>query len=480
MRVDVKHRTILLKQAEEQCALVHVLKIPSLVYCRMTSNDDSERSITTLIEEQHTRSKEREKQIEQMAMWMADVENDKDARFWDKYTQAQLKVTDIDKRITSVNRIIQERVHNQEFLSSTMLDRSNSLLSDSVTKTMTDSSNVLSKTLMKIDECKPEGGLTSITALVFRRWKTSLQSLMETGPILSQTEKANLFRRCAGSLLLNKLQLLTQDIDEKSLTPYDDIIKVLDEYFNSAVNKRQAKMELKASYQKADETNLIFIDRLMTAALNCGFTKDEFDEQLMDVIAKNSNDKKIREKALLTDKAGKRPSYSEIRNEALNIATVKANEKMHGNKQMKDLPVEAYTVKSGESSMGQQRSSMGQQRSSYAPASQRWMSPRDPARLQEDRYRDKSLGNLSKNQTCNRCATAGHDSENCPHRHKICHGCNKTGHLRRACRSGATSSGHSFKVKTSTSAKKQRVNSLNDSVKEPKYEVSTSGTSEED
>lgn len=289
-----------------------------------------------------------------------------------------------------------------------------------------EASTSLSRNLLRIDQCKPTDGQVTITSTVYHRWRNMLLSTVGE---MSEQEKESFFRKSAGSNLLDVLEMLpeTQLVDAGSDTPFSDIIKRLDCFFESDGMKRSARLELETMKQDAlkNESNMSFLERVMKAAMNCNFPKSEFDERLMNVISKNSRDKKIREAANEIDRNGKRYTYTQFRDFILQLELFRDNEKLHKEDGIKSKQLSVHEVHSPT----QQESGMN--RSSYQPAGARSFHQRDPSRARSSTFQRGQLGRPVK--ACYRCGSRAHDPMGCPHRSKTCYNCNRVGHMQNQC-----------------------------------------------
>lgn len=282
-----------------------------------------------------------------------------------------------------------------------------------------DASSTLSRNLMRIDQCKPAEGGMSISSTVYHRWR---DMLLSTVGGMTEQEKESFFRKSAGSNLLDVLEMLpeSQLVDGTSPTPFSDIITRLDNFFKSDGIKRAARLELETMKQdtQKNESNMTFLERAMRAAMNCSFPAAEFDERLMNVVAKNSSDRKIREAANEIDRNGKRYTYIQFRDFILHLELFRDNEKLHREEKSKSKQLSMNEVRSNH-------------RSSYQPSGARSFYQRDPSRARPAPYQYQQLGQPGK--TCYRCGSRAHDQISCPQRTKTCYKCNREGHMQNMC-----------------------------------------------
>lgn len=280
----------------------------------------------------------------------------------------------------------------------------------------------LSKNLLHIDPCKPSEGSNTISAANYQRWQ---KLLLRTTESLTEEEKESFFLKSAGPELMDILEMLTdQSQDSASETPFSDILSCLDTYFKSDGVKTEACSEFEAMKRNASkgESNVAYLDRIAKAAKNCGFAAHEFDKRLMTVVARNTDDERVRKAAIEVDFNGKYRTYVQFRNhlrhldlvQNIGLANVKASTPS------KELSVHAVE--------GAHSSKMA--RSSYQPYGARSFNFRDPSRARPAPFM-RSEGDLRFKQ-CHRCG-GGHDAASCPCRMNTCFKCGRVGHMKAMC-----------------------------------------------
>lgn len=297
-------------------------------------------------------------------------------------------------------------------------DRSLLVASDTISSIMNHSAHVFARALLKIEPCLPASGSDTISSTIYNRWKNTLLATMESASMDNQ-EKINFFRKSAGNLLLDILDVQPAITNRNTEPTFEETIACLDSYFNSCSHKTLARLKFKTMTQEKDEDVTKFVDRMARAACDCGYPTESYNENLMDAIANGTNNDKLREKALQLDSGtDERLTHKQIRSYAESLK----------------MSMALQSKKKGQSEILQ----VG---SSFIPKTQRtfggnWAnrSSNTTDRVFSGQRRPRS--DFSNNKACHYCASSSnHNGKSCFARDKECYHCGKKGHIAKACNS---------------------------------------------
>lgn len=262
------------------------------------------------------------------------------------------------------------------------------------------------KNLINIEHCKPETGSLTISKKIFSRWRDRFISASDG---LSDLEKVNMFKRTAGSDLLDVLDLCPETLsaDKNDKPSFVQIMKRLDNHFSSDRVKKISQMSFKSMVQLQNESSSEFLIRVTKFSSNCSFSSEEINSKIMNVIAKGALDRKVREKASELGDNGKRHSAAFFQDFLLNYELFKINERTQL-KAKQSAQVFAVT------DPGPYRN----QASGKGGASGQFVF--------------KGLGAPKK--ICWRCGSPNHDQSVCQHKEKECFKCHSIGHMQNMCK----------------------------------------------
>lgn len=294
---------------------------------------------------------------------------------------------------------------------------------------MEQSSSAFTRAMIKVEPCLPSEGSKLITASNYVRWKKALINVIESAK-LDDKAKLNLFNKSAGDGLLDVLEVLPAFVSKTEPPSFEAIIKILDSYYSSDTQRSIARLYFKTIKQGREESCIEFVDRMTKASQSCDYSKESFEENLMDAIAEGTSNKQLRIKAIMIDEiTGKRCSHEKLRQYASGIELILASEKRRLNQVDGVFAVE------------------GANRSSYAPRAQRayttnWSNQPNRASNQRSSGRQSGGARFQGNQPrvdlgkeCELCGYRDHVSKDCFARAKECYQCNQIGHLERMCKS---------------------------------------------
>lgn len=244
-------------------------------------------------------------------------------------------------------------------------------MAKSIQAAIESSSSCITKSMLKIEPCVPATGSSYLSMVEWKRWKALLLVTLSTVPGLSEAEKKVTFLRSAGSCLLDILESIPETIGEL-LNPFTSTIEALDTYFGSEACIRLARLTFKEISQMPNESNVDFIARLMKAIKGCNYSEDYMEDHLMDMIARKSSDVDIRKETQTYDRSsGKRCSYNQLREFALQLESIRRMEREHTSNARKLSGVNAV----------EPQSSNEASRDSYTQKREKgWLASRDPSR----------------------------------------------------------------------------------------------------
>lgn len=286
-----------------------------------------------------------------------------------------------------------------------------------------------SRSLVKIDPCIPSDGSGRILSSDWRRWS---EVFVACSSNMNANDKLGLFKRCAGGILLDTLDLLpgaTEMGKNDRVTEIEEVFNILDAYFNSEGTQRAAKLEFDSTTQSKEEGNIAFLERVSKKALSCGYSSIEIDEKIMDVMARHARDNEVKQEARRIDSEGRRYKFLRFRDFILNMERFRLMDNIDNKAQKHRIEVNALSANSGN----------GQVRSEYVPSSSKRFVGREGPSTRNDRS-DQSSSRQSgfPRKECGNCGGT-HGDGNCFAKDKRCHGCGRIGHLIRMCRSAQKS-----------------------------------------
>lgn len=150
---------------------------------------------------------------------------------------------------------------------------------------------------LNITECRPCDGEDDIDKKSYEQWKEQLEASMNLVGVSDELMKINVFKRKAGRKLLDVLESTassstTPDAVSK---PYSNAIRRLDDYFGSRDYVLLQRQKLRSTTQKAGESDVGYVKRVMTVAKLCEYGKEQVVENVADVLQLHAINIKVRE-----------------------------------------------------------------------------------------------------------------------------------------------------------------------------------------
>lgn len=280
-------------------------------------------------------------------------------------------------------------------------------------------SKMLNRQLLAIDPCDTIPGTSKIAPNIYNRWRRSFISVAQNK---KEYEKVPFFLKSAGTALLDILDLCpeTQSKGMPDSMSISEVLERLDKYFNSKSVKKLTRLEFHGLRQLPNESSMNFLDRVSSFATNCQFKAEKLNKEIMDVMARNSTDKEVRQRASGIDNGGNRFSSSHFKDILLHHEGFLANER--ANSRARQI-----------SAVNQVENGPARASSYFQPIGARSSNKRDPSRARPTQFLQQGLG--VRRSPCTRCGSSMHSEGSCPNINKTCFKCQKVGHLQHMCRS---------------------------------------------
>ncbi|XP_055592608.1 uncharacterized protein LOC129744220 [Uranotaenia lowii] len=285
---------------------------------------------------------------------------------------------------------------------------------------------------VNISECIPINGETEINKRSYEHWKNVINSAFNIAQTSDENIKIDVLKMKAGSYLLDLLKSTTtqQGMPDEKIQPYSNAISRLDSYFNSSAYSLSQKMKLSNMVQKPSETNMEYVNRVTQASKLCNFNlpSEEF-EAISRTITRGSKDSRIRTLAyrVLTEGGTLGQFIDHVRNREVELENEEEYQRLH---QQKLVTVAAVSYKT-RPNISNNRG--GQNRRGYFHGRGRGSNTKY---LERKSYYPKA---------CWRCLSTYHSPDDCEYRTKVCHICNESGHIKRACKQSMVNSRKRFR-----------------------------------
>lgn len=287
-----------------------------------------------------------------------------------------------------------------------------------VSSTLLASVNNMSLSTMSIPECKPSDGEAEIDRKGYEYWKNIAVASLNLIQAADEFTKMDVFKIKAGAKLLELLQGIksSAEMPDAKQFPFSNALARLDGYFGSRAYMLSQRSKLINMMQQTSETNIQFVRRVATSAKLCGYEKEDDEmEAMARTLIKNSTDQRVR--ILAHRNWIKQGSLSDLIGDVRDYETERTNEQEF------------------------QRIRQPQGSASIAAISN--MEGRGQLfRNNTGRFNNRGRGYFSRGpsfrremprKACWRCASIYHVPAQCPNIEKVCHTCNRRGHLARCC-----------------------------------------------
>lgn len=291
------------------------------------------------------------------------------------------------------------------------------------------SMNNLSFASLNVSECKPVDGEEEIDKKSFVQWKELLEASMQLVEVTDEDTQMRIFKIKAGTKLLDVLYGTTTSSKDPNpdSEPYSNAMSRLQNYFGSRDYLLMQRQKLRSMYQEPAEADMKYVKRIIAAAKLCDFEDEQLLENVCHIIQSHATNSKIRE---IGRKVLRKGGTLVILLDKIRVQEVeRINEEIYlKNHQVRQVEVAAV--------------SYGQTVKEYGKPSNRFMNATDqrtPGTWQSFRgrggfSRQGTMRNTNRTRgACWRCTSRYHSATECFAMQKVCHNCNKKGHLERAC-----------------------------------------------
>lgn len=332
-------------------------------------------------------------------------------------------------------------------------DHSNIEVTKTLSESLSSMLNPLSLAWAQLGECSAGNG-EDIQITDYECWRKRFEIQMRISNIIEPMEKQKYFDLWAG----HKLSLIVEtapDVPGATEVGYELTVLKLNQVFRGRSSNFSLQQELRTTKQKQGETNVSFLNRLMTSALRIwDRTSSRIHEEILHAVTQNSSSTELRRFAYMpkeNTQSGK--SYEDLVGQARILDAIAENVCPDVSGELFNL--NEVRVGSGQSSSfnaNRERNTSrypsnysvnqrnaGQNKSvhrlpSNLNANQRFNPAREnPGSWRSDRIESRNLGGPRMRMLCNRCGNTNHESFNCFHKDKKCHSCGSVGHLQAMC-----------------------------------------------
>lgn len=301
----------------------------------------------------------------------------------------------------------------------------------------------LSLSSINIPECKPLDGDEEIFRYSYEAWKELLEDTMRLAGVEDDRTKFTIFKIKAGARLLQIFRNTKSQagFPNPETEPFANAMYRLKSYFGSGSDVMFQRRKLALMMQKPEETSLAFITRVGATARLCEYDEEKEMEEIVGAVAAHAVSKEVRVAALKM--LNRKGSFSNLVDKVREIDAIQMNEEYFKLKYQKTEPAMVAPVRAAYPAYSQppfQRpGSQGGKLQNIG--SRRRDSRFNPMRTSRNAEGQNSFRRgfhdqtISASDRCWRCNSVYHLASECNAAHKVCIGCGRKGHIRRACNS---------------------------------------------
>ncbi|XP_058828627.1 uncharacterized protein LOC131688427 [Topomyia yanbarensis] len=277
--------------------------------------------------------------------------------------------------------------------------------------------NHMSLGSLHIPECKPSEGETDLDKKAYEHWKEIVTASFNLVRATDEHAKMDIFKIKAGTKLLEVMQgtSTTNDMPEECTHPFSNAIARLDRYFGSRTYIIGQRGKLMNTIQLKGESSVSYVRRVANAAKLCDYGKEEEMEATVRTIVKGTSDSRVRVLA---------------QRNWVNQGDMNSLIAMVRDREMEIFNEDEYQKLNRQSTATVAALSQDQRVQIRRGSGTRF---RGTQRGRGPFQRGLSRSQGSSQSACWRCASIYHGPANCPNLDKVCHNCNRRGHLARTC-----------------------------------------------
>lgn len=284
--------------------------------------------------------------------------------------------------------------------------------------------NPVSLAWSQVGQCTAANG-EDIQITDYECWKKRFEIQMKISNITCPTERQKYFDLWAG----HKLSLILEtapDVTNTGEEGYDVTVLKLNQVFRGRSSDFSLQQDLRTAKQKANETNVAYLSRLMTLALRVwDRTSTRIHEEILHAVTQNSSSKELQRFAYApkeNSQSGK--SYEDLVGQARILDTIAANVDPNAG-ELFNVQQERHFIEQRGSNSGASSNFNATQRNLFTRENQDGWRP--------NQMHSRNLGQPKARESCNRCGSWYHDSLSCFHKDKRCYNCGSIGHLKAMC-----------------------------------------------
>lgn len=279
--------------------------------------------------------------------------------------------------------------------------------------------NHMSLGSLNIPECKPSEGENDVDKKAYEHWKEIISASFNLVHATDEQAKMDIFKIKAGAQLLEVMRgtSSTTDMPEERTHPFSNAIARLDRYFGSRTYIIGQRGKLMNTVQIKGESNVAFVRRVAAAAKLCDYKGDEEMEAIARTLVKGSSDKRVRVLAHRNwvNQGDMNSLIALVRDREMEVSNEEEYQKLNRHNTAAVAMVSQDSVRQSQFRRGATTRFRGNQRGKAIY------------------QRAQSHHQGSSRSSCWRCASMYHGPAECPNLDKVCHNCNRRGHLARTC-----------------------------------------------